>query len=370
MKTELVYADPVVDVDGLVTLGRHGRVIGATFVSDRRQVVYFDSTYQALAASLAKTLPDTPLILFTSASADERKLLVFATGDADPGRFYLLDRDTKKMVEVLRARPDLTGRRLANMQAVSYPAADGTPIPAYLTLPPGVTTAKGLPAIVMPHGGPSARDEWGFDWLVQYYAARGFVVLQPQYRGSSGYGVGFLKGNGVKSWRIAINDILDGGRWLNRTGMADPAKLAIVGWSYGGYAALQTNVVDPDLFKAAVAVAPVTSLVVLRNQYRRSAWFRVEAQYFGGETEAEAGSPVHHAEAIKAPVLIFHGDYDTTVEVGQSRAMQVALKAQGKTSTLVIYPGLDHQLADNDARADMLAKSDAFLRSSLGIAAP
>ncbi len=365
-KTELVYADPEVDVDDVVTIGRHGRVIGATYVTDRRNVVYFDPEYQALAAGLARALPKTPLIDIASASADERKLLIFASGDADPGRFYLFDRDTKKMVEVLQSRPPLASQRRATVQAISYPAADGTRIPAYLTLPPG-GPSRGLPAIVLPHGGPSSRDEWGFDWLSQYFAARGFAVLQPQYRDSAGYGTSFLNGNGLRSWRQAISDILDAGRWLDKEGIAAKGKLAIVGWSYGGYAALQANVIDPDLFKAAIAVAPVTDFDMLREQYRVFSGYYVASREIGTGGEAVAGSPLRHAGAIKAPVLMFHGDRDLNVDVGESRAMDAALKRAGKQSTLVVYPGLDHQLPDGDARADMLTKADAFLRTQLHV---
>jgi dipeptidyl aminopeptidase/acylaminoacyl peptidase len=364
LKTELVYADPVVDVDGVVTIGRHGRVIGVTYLSDRRQVIYFDQEYKALADGLAKALPKAPMVHFASASADERKLLIFASGDTDPGRYYLLDRNTRGMTEVVRARPQLEGRTLGDVKAISFRASDGATIPAYLTLPVG-SAGKALPAIVMPHGGPSSRDEWGFDWLSQFFVARGFAVLQPQYRGSSGYGTTFLNGNGFRSWRLATNDILDAGRWLAQQGIADPRQLAIVGWSYGGYAALQANVIDPTVFKAAVAIAPVTDFDMLREQYRIYNNFSIISQYIGTGPEADAGSPLRHAAAISSPVLMFHGDRDLNVDVSHSRAMQAALGRAGKPSDLVIYPGLDHQLPDRSARADMLKKADAFLKASL-----
>ena len=124
------------------------------------------------------------------------------------------------------------------MKAITYPAADGTQIPGYLTLPPGVTEAKNLPAIVLPHGGPGARDEWGFDWLSQYFAQRGYVVLQPNFRGSEGFGAAWYANNGIRGWKTSIGDVCDAGRWLVKQGMVDPSKLAIFGWSYGGYAAL------------------------------------------------------------------------------------------------------------------------------------
>jgi dienelactone hydrolase len=363
MTRELVYADPKVDVDGVVTIGRHGRVIGLTYDTDQSQVVYFDPDYRALAAGLAKGLK-APVITFISASADEKTVLVLANGDTDPGHFYLLDRTTKKLTEVLQARPNLAGITLATVKAVSYPAADGTMIPAFLTLPPG-SDGKHLPTLVMPHGGPAARDEWGFDWLSQYFAHQGFAVLQPEFRGSTGYGAGFFGGNGFHDWKTAMGDVLDAGRWLDKQGIADPAKLAIFGWSYGGYAALQANTVDPDLFKAIVAVAPVTDLDMAREEGRIYSNFSINSAFLGGPEIAAAASPLRHVAAIKAPVMLFHGDQDTNVGIAESRAMDAALRRAGKSSTLIVYPGLDHQLDDGSARADMLDRSDRFLRAAL-----
>src|SRR5262249_21739608 len=151
------------------------------------QAVYFAPDIQNLTGSLSKALHDTSLRV-TDATADESKLLVFATSDSDPGVYYLFDRKSRELATFLVARRQLEGVKLATVRPITYPAADGVSIPAYLTLPPGLESAKGLPAIVLPHGGPSARDEWGFDWLSQFFAARGYAVLQPNFRGSSGYG--------------------------------------------------------------------------------------------------------------------------------------------------------------------------------------
>ncbi len=152
-------------------------------------------------------------------------------------------------------------------------------IPAYLTLPPGREDAKGLPAIVLPHGGPSARDEWGFDWLSQFFANRGYAVLQPNFRGSSGYGDVWFQQNGFRSWKMAIGDVLAAGHWLVKQEIADPAKLGILGWSYGGYAALQSAVVDSQTFKAVIAVAPVTDLNELKEENRNFTNYRVVSEF-------------------------------------------------------------------------------------------
>lgn len=257
--------------------------------------------------------------------------------------------------------------QLAHVQAVSYPAADGTMVPAYLTLPPGIEHAEGLPAIVMPHGGPASRDVWGFDWLSQFFAARGYAVLQPNYSGSTGYGDGWYQDNGFHSWATAIGDVLDSGRWLVAQGIADPSKLAIVGWSYGGYAALQSAVVDSSVFKAVIAIAPVTDLTNLAEEWRASGGFWMERNYVGHGAEADAASPAQHAEHMKVPVLMFHGRMDRNVSIHESENMARSLKSAGVPYELVTFDKLDHQLEDSAVRAQMLSKADAFLRKTLGL---
>ncbi len=169
-------------------------------------------------------------------------------------------------------------------------------IPAYLTLPPGSADPHGLPAIVLPHGGPSARDTWGFDWLAQFFAARGFAVLQPNYRGSAGYGDAWFEHNGFKSWDIAVGDVVAAGHWLVHEGIADPSKLGIVGWSYGGYAALQSADVEAGLFKAIIAIAPVTDLAALKEEHRWWSDFRLVSAFVGDGPHMREGSPIFHAD--------------------------------------------------------------------------
>ena len=264
------------------------------------------------------------------------------------------------------ARPQLDGVTLAPVKAISFPAADGTQIPGYLTLPPG-SDGRNIPAIVMPHGGPGARDEWGFDWLAQFYAARGYAVLQPNFRGSTGYGQSWFQKNGFQSWRTAIGDVNDAGRWLVRQGIAPAAKLAIVGWSYGGYAALQSAVLDPDLFKAIVAIAPVTDLELLRAESYNFTNYKIVDAYIGRGAHIAEGSPARNAARIKAPVLLFHGSVDLNVAVAESRVMADRIRGAGGKVEYVEFKGLTHQLDDDAARTAMLGKSDAFLRTSLGL---
>lgn len=186
----------------------------------------------------------------------------------------------------------------------------------------------------------------------------------PNFRASSGYGDGWFQKNGFQSWRTAIDDVDDAGRWLVKQGIADPNKLGIFGWSYGGYAALQSGVTAPDLFKAIVAVAPVTDLQRLRDQGKVMSDYELRRAFVGSGKHVTEGSPARNVARIAAPVLMFHGDQDGNVAIGQSQFMQQQLQKAGKRSELITYPGLDHYLEDSVARTDMLQRSESFLRQA------
>lgn len=361
----LVAKNAKVDIDDVIRLGDGLRVIGYTFVDDKRHRVYFDPEYKALSESLSRALPKLPLVDFVDATKDGRKLLIFAGSDDDPGRFYLYDRETKHLNEAMLERPQLEGRTLAKMNTVTITAADGAQIPAYLTLPPG-SSGKNLPAVILPHGGPSYRDEWQFDWLVQFLAARGYAVLQPQYRGSAGYGDTWLNENGFQNWQTSMSDIASSAKWLAAQGIANAEKLAIVGWSYGGYAALMEAETDPSLYKAVVAIAPVTDLQLLKQDH---AWYtnaRIVEQFVGSGPHIEAGSPLRHADQIAAPVLLIHGGMDQNVRVWHSQKMIAALKNAGQPSEYLEYKDLDHQLRDSGVRAEFLTRIGQLLDRMIG----
>jgi dipeptidyl aminopeptidase/acylaminoacyl peptidase len=361
----LLFAHPEVDVSGFARIGRRGRVIGVRYTTDTGQIHYIDPDVQKMLAQLAKAIPHLPIVEVVESSEDERKMLIWAGSDTNAGRFFLFDRDAKTLGNLLAMRPGLEQVALGKMQPITYPARDGAQIPAYLTLPPGKTSAAGLPVIVMPHGGPESRDVWQFDWLPQFFAQRGYAVLQPNFRGSAGYGQGWLKRNAFQDWQIAIGDINDGAHWLAREG-ADAKRMAIFGWSYGGYAALQSNVLEPDLFKAVVAVAPVTDLALLRNNSYGWSDYAYLRDFLGEGKHIKEGSPAQNAVAFKAPVLMFHGDIDRNVDVGHARLMDEKLKDAGRSSELHIYKNRDHYLEDGEIRAELLRTSAAFIEKAFG----
>lgn len=365
LATTLVAENPRVDIDDVVRIGEGHRVIGYAYTEDKRKTVYFDPEFKTISASLSKALPHLPLVYFVDASADSRKLLVFAGSDSDPGRYYVFDRDKKALNEAMLARPELQGRALASVKAVTVTGADGTPIPAYLTLPAG-HDAKGLPAVVLPHGGPSARDEWGFDWLAQFLAARGYAVLQPNYRGSAGFGDAWLNENGYRNWRTSIGDITASARWLAAQGIADPKRMAIVGASYGGYAALQSAATEPALYRAVIAISPVTDLAMLKLDSRNFTNANLRAKQIGSGPHIAEGSPLRNAAAITAPVLLIHGDQDANVRIKHSQKMHDALRGAGKQSELVTYKGIDHYFEDSTIRTEMLTRIGQILDRTIG----
>jgi dipeptidyl aminopeptidase/acylaminoacyl peptidase len=360
---QLVLSNPEVDITSLIWIGRRHQIVGATYVTETRHVAFFSPDVTPVIDSLSKALPGSRLEV-TDSTVDHSKMLILSGSDSDPGLYYIFDRPARKLHTFLVVREQLEGVKLAKQRPITYPAEDGAMVPAYLTLPPGREDAKGLPTIVMPHGG--LRDNSGFDWLAQFFANRGFAVIRPDFRGA-GYGDAWFQQNGFRSWHTAISDLLAAGHWMVSQGIADAAKLAVVGWSYGGYAALQSATVEPETFKAVIAIAPVTDLAAYREDHRLDSNYELVNQLVGDGPQLDEASPVEHAASIKAPVLLFHGTADSSVRISQSLRMADKLKAVGARCELVTWDDLDHDLDDSSARAEMLSKSDAFLRQAFGM---
>lgn len=364
MTKTLVKKVDGVDVDGLVRIGRSNRVIGVSYATDKRYAEYFDPEIAKLANGLEKALPGSPQVRIIDANDDESVLLIQVSSDVDPGMLYLYEKASGQLAELLPLREPLAGVAMGEMKPVTYKAADGTSIPGYLTLPPG-SDGKNLPTIVMPHGGPGARDEWGFDWLAQFFAARGYAVMQPNFRGSTGYGDAWFGENGFKAWSTAVGDVNDSAKWLVAQGVADPERLAVVGWSYGGYAALQSQVVEPDLFDAVVAIAPVTDLEMVREESRGYTNYQFVDRMIGNGPHIEAGSPARHAARFNAPVLLVHGTMDMNVGNAQSVRMRDRLKSAGKDVDYLEFEGLEHSLVHSQARRIMLKRIGEFLEAKM-----
>ena len=265
------------------------------------------------------------------------------------------------------AFPTLDAASLAPMKAVRYKARDGLEIQAYLTLPRGGQT--NLPTIVMPHGGPTARDIWGWDAEAQFLASRGFAVFQPNFRGSSGFGREHER-KGYRQWGRAMqDDISDGVAWLVEQGIADRDRVGIYGASYGGYAALQGLVTTPELYRAGASFAGVSDMIEWLDDvehYRFSDFNKpVHGDSSDDRDQLEATSPARHAERVRAPVLLAHGEDDPVVGVEQSRAMEDALEDAGKTVEAYYYPDEVHGFINERNRIDFHEKLAAFFQRHL-----
>ena len=336
----------------------------------------FDDAIEAEINGVMQALNGSSVYL-TSWSDDWSKMLFLASGGANAERYMLYDRTTKSLALLAAARPEITPKDVGEVTTIEYKARDGLTIPALITWPAGVAEAdrKNLPLVVMPHGGPQAYDSVGFDWLAQFVANEGYLVLQPNFRGSAGFGNIFANSGHGEWGRKMQDDITDGANALAKMGWADRDRMCIVGWSYGGYAALQGGASTPDMYKCVASIAGVSDLREMLITERRDHgadsrtvtwWELLIGDPDKDRAAIEAVSPALHADKFKAPVLLVHGASDTTVPVHQSEIMNDALKRANKPVEYVRIDGDDHSLVDNDSRRLMLTKLGAFLKTYLG----
>jgi len=251
---------------------------------------------------------------------------------------------------------------------VSYRARDGLEIPAYLTVPAGASPSN-LPVIVILHDGPTDRAHWGFDATVQFLASRGFAVFQPNFRGSSGYGLD-LERAGYRAWGGAMqDDVADGVRWLVSEGIADPDRIGVYGSGYGGYAALLALAADPELFRAGASWGAVTDRAALLDRpgdYSSPDWNHPTVGATPSDREALAArSPAHLADRIRAPVLLAHGTKDRVVAVAQLRAMEDALDAANRPFESEEYRNQGHEFSDESDRIDFHERLVRFFEQNL-----
>lgn len=363
----LLFSVPDVDLGGILEWPLDRHVAGFVYETDRPHTHFIDSRAAAIEATLERALPGAYHVVVDS-SRDETKLVTVSFSDVMPPRYHLLDTVSGRLAELGRQDANLSEAQLAHMKPVTVPGAGGIAIPGYLTLPPGSQPGLRLPAVVLPHGGPYARDHWGYDSLVQVIASRGYAVLQLNFRGSTGYGEQW-RDAGHQAWgTIMHEDITAGAHWLIEQGIADPARLGIVGWSYGGYAALTGVEKEPELYRCAVSIAGVSDMSQMALDDER---------FYGGKDSAgdamgtdpaalRAESPLQHVERIRVPVLLVHGEDDYTVLAEQSKAMDRALSKQGLRHELVLIKHGEHSLVRPEMRLILYRKVTEFLRANLG----
>ncbi len=373
-KEELVESDPLKRVDfGDANFSEvTDELISTTYNDERERIYWKDKTFEADYKLLQKQLPGKELA-FGSSTKDEKLFIVSAYGDTDPGSTYLFDRTTKKLTLQYQVREKLNRDYLAPMKPVSYKSSDGLEIPAYLTLPKGVD-AKNLPALIVPHGGPWGRDNWGYNAFAQFLANRGYAVLQPNFRASTGYGKKFLDA-GNHQWGDKMqDDVTWGAKYLIAQGIADPKRIGIMGGSYGGYATLAGVAFTPDVYAAAVSIVGPSNLITLLEsippyweQIRKLFYERMgDPNTAEGKAQLERQSPLNAAAKIKTPLLVVQGANDPRVNKRESDQIVIALRDRGFPVEYLVAPDEGHGFARPVNNMAMFASSEKFLAKYLG----
>lgn len=361
------------NIDGWIGDRASDAVVGVSYTSDVPKQRFFDETLEKARLAVSKALPDQHVLLISW--NDERSFItLMAARPGAPYTHYLFDRKQGSLSPLGSSHPLLEGLPPVTTTRIDYAARDGLKIEAFLTFPAGKTAADGpFPLILMPHGGPLARDDASFDWYVHYFAQRGYAILQPNFRGSDGYGLEFRRKGYGEFGRAMIDDIIDGARFVIGSGIADRQRVCSMGISYGGYAALMVPLRDPKLVKCAISVAGVTDPTTMLGErsklYGRDSdvmrfWESYMGNRFRDKEEVAAASPVRSASKMPVPVLLIHGEADLTVPFGQSRHMQKQLALYGRAVRLVEVD-TDHYFESSAARRVLLGESDAFLAQHL-----
>ncbi|HYD12489.1 MAG TPA: S9 family peptidase [Allosphingosinicella sp.] len=348
------------DIDAIHPTATGDRISGVSYTAERSTVHWREESMRRVQGSLDATFGEGRARII-SWNRDRSKLLAFVGGPSQAGAYYLVDAAARSASRVAWLNEALQDRELAPVRTMRYRARDGVEIEAVLTLPPG-REARNLPVIVMPHGGPSARDAESWDWITQFLADRGYLVVQPNYRGSSGYGTRFAE-LGRGEWGRKMQDDLDDAlAWLAQQGLADRSRACIAGASYGGYAALRAAQRAPQAYRCAISYAGVSDLAALSRYDRNFFNSRGRRQWLSAQApDFRAVSPLHHAAAFTIPVLLMHGDRDVLVPVSESRRMAERLRDAGRPHRYVEQRGADHHFSRADDRLQFLRELEAFL---------
>jgi dienelactone hydrolase len=358
-----LFAIPGYDVGGIYEDQAGTGVAAIVYTDTATQVSWLDPKMKSVEQEVGQAIGATRARI-VSWSRDRDRLL-FRIGDANqPGAYYLYEQKAGTLNRLAWLNGMLKERHLAPVRTVRYKARDGLEISAVLTLP--ATGAKGLPLIVLPHGGPFARDQERWDWEVQFLANRGYAVIQPNYRGSSGFGSGFAE-KGEGEWGLRMQDDVDDAvEYLAKEGIADPKRVCIVGSSYGGYAALRAATRKGGYsYRCAVSFAGVSDLGALMRYDRQFLGNRTRKNWLKRQaTDFKAVSPVYAADKASVPLLLVHGKEDTVVPVGQSREMAEALKKAGKPFQYIEQPQADHHFSREEDRLQYLKALEAFLKAN------
>jgi dipeptidyl aminopeptidase/acylaminoacyl peptidase len=374
---ERVFRHPLIDLGGDLVFDRPGRkLLGLRYSAEMPSVVWTDPRMGRLQAAIDKALPDTVNAISLPEDKGERAL-VFAQSDRDAGTYYLLDTAKLKLEELARTREWLDPKLMAERRFIRYPARDGLTIPAWVTVPKG--GGKNLPLVVNIHGGPWVRGYEGISWGrwpdAQFFASRGYVVLEPEPRGSIGYGRKLFSSS-FKQWGQAMqDDITDGALYLAKEGLVDKSRMCLFGGSYGGYASAMGVVKDPDLWKCAVPFVAVTDLILFQNATYSdismlSYFFQTDFRKMVGDSDDDREmfvkySPARNAGRVKAAVLVAMGSDDFRVPQAHGDKFVSALESAGRKVEYVVYRGEGHGFNKDENVFDFYRRVEKFFAEHL-----
>ncbi len=367
---ELIYDHPEVDVSQLLKSRKRKVITGVTYTTDKRHYHFFDQERKALQETLEQRLPGYEVAV-ASMSKDESKVLVVTYSDKSMGTYYYFNRPTGELEKLVDISPWLKEDEMADMQPIQYVSRDGLTIHGYLTIPRGAEP-KNLPVIIFPHGGPWARDRWGFSPEVQFLANRGYAILQMNFRGSLGYGKAFWQAS-FKEWgRTMQDDITDGVNWLIEKEIADPKRIGIYGGSYGGFAVLAGLAFTPDLYAVGVDYIGVSNLFTWMAaippywEIGRQMFYEMIGDPEKDKELLEAASPIFHVDRIQAPLFVAQGANDVRVKKAESDQIVEALRERGVDVTYMVKENEGHGFMNEENRFDFYREMEGFLGKHLG----
>src|SRR5450830_1766290 len=381
LQTGSMKPEPLADTPGYDFNGQavHGdkKLLGLRFETDAVGTIWFDKDMSEIQAKIDTLLPNTVNILSVPLRAETPIVLVHASSDVEPGAALIYNKETGLLMPLGGSHPAIDPTRMSPKIMVRYKARDGLEIPAYLTLPKG-KSGKNLPMVVMVHGGPWMRGgHWNWNPETQFLASRGYAVLEPDYRGSTGYGLTHYKA-GWKQWGLKMqDDIADGARWAIAQGYADPQRICIAGASYGGYSTLMGLVNDPDLFKCGINWVGVTDINMMRNghwtgdsdlgdSYKKYGMKDMVGDPVADAAQLKATSPIEQAARIKQPLLLGYGGADQRVPISHGRAFYDAVLKNNPHVEWVVYQEEGHGWALPKNNVDFWTRAEKLLARSIG----
>ena len=370
---ELLYENERYDISS-ISYSRKRKCLLSVYCTGHKEPIrhFFDAEEEALRKRIKAHFPDERYGIADSDKA-ERNYLIYVGGDRTRGAYWLYDAETDKAEKVAELAPWLKKEEMNEMLPVTYTTSDGLTIEAYLTLPAGLSIedAHNLPVVVNPHGGPWARDCWGYSSEAQFLSNRGYAVFQMNFRGSTGYGRRFLEAS-YKQWGLKMqDDITEGVEWLIGQGIANPKRIAIYGGSYGGYAVLAGLTLTPKLYACGIDYVGVSNLFTFMKTippYWRPMLEMMYEQVGNPDTDAEqldATSPALHADKICVPLFIAQGANDPRVNKAESDQMVEALKKRGIEVEYMVKDNEGHGFHNQENRFDFYRAMEAFLAKYL-----